>query len=131
MRAGIDPCREFPAIIAHPTPQEAVGTTIATGARGWYPQSIVGYDRHEEETRLWKWRAYGNHKTISTAAWKSRREREIPTFPQAASSCCVLKQSTTEHLTDRTLPVHRTGSSSLPEWPLPWAGHRMLGWGQA
>jgi hypothetical protein len=22
--------------------------------------------------RLWKWRGYGNHKPISTAAWKSR-----------------------------------------------------------
>ena len=34
--------------------------------------------------RLWKCRRRGNHRTISTAAWKSRTEREIPTFPQAA-----------------------------------------------
>ena len=33
--------------------------------------------------RLWKWRSYGNHRTISTGPWKSRTEREIPTFPQA------------------------------------------------
>jgi hypothetical protein len=33
--------------------------------------------------RLWKWRSDGNHKTISTGPWKSRTEREIPTFPQA------------------------------------------------
>src|SRR2546422_6762342 len=25
---------------------------------------------------------YGNHKTVSTGTWKSRTEREIPTFPQ-------------------------------------------------
>ena len=33
-------------------------------------------------TRLWKCRRYGNHRTVSTAPWKSRTEREIPTFPQ-------------------------------------------------
>ena len=32
--------------------------------------------------RLWKCRRYGNHRTVSTAPWKSRKEREIPTFPQ-------------------------------------------------
>jgi hypothetical protein len=32
--------------------------------------------------RLWKCQSYGNHKTISTGLWKSRTEREIPTFPQ-------------------------------------------------
>jgi len=32
--------------------------------------------------RLWKCRRYGNHRTVSTAPWKSRTEREIPTFPQ-------------------------------------------------
>ena len=29
----------------------------------------------------WKCRARGHHHTMSTAAWKSRHEREIPTFP--------------------------------------------------
>ena len=38
--------------------------------------------RHDTATRLWKCRAHGNHRTISTAAWKSRTDREIPTFPQ-------------------------------------------------
>jgi hypothetical protein len=79
------------AIIPQPNPQEAVGATITIGASIWIPPSMVGHDRSEDETRLWKWRAHGNHKTISTGAWKSRAEREIPTFPQAASSCFVLK----------------------------------------
>jgi hypothetical protein len=34
------------------------------------------------ETRLWKWRSRGNHRTISTGPWKSRTDREISTFPQ-------------------------------------------------
>jgi hypothetical protein len=42
-------------------------------------------------TRLWKCRSYGNHKTISTGAWKSRTEREIPTFPQADSPFLEVK----------------------------------------
>ena len=37
----------------------------------------------ENQMRLWKCRSYGNHKPISTGPWKSRTEREIPTFPQA------------------------------------------------
>jgi len=35
--------------------------------------------------RLWKCRRRGNHKPVSTAPWKSREEREIPTFPRADS----------------------------------------------
>ena len=41
--------------------------------------------RPTDAGRLWKCRGRGNHRPISTAAWKSREEREIPTFPQAAS----------------------------------------------
>jgi hypothetical protein len=32
--------------------------------------------------RLWKCRSRGNPKPISTGPWKSRTDREIPTFPQ-------------------------------------------------
>jgi hypothetical protein len=37
---------------------------------------------HRHPNRLWKCQSHGNHRTISTGPWKSRTEREIPTFPQ-------------------------------------------------
>jgi hypothetical protein len=43
-------------------------------------------------TQLWKWRSYGNQKTISTGAWKSRTEREIPTFPQLMPLVLIQKK---------------------------------------
>jgi hypothetical protein len=77
---------DFETIVRIPTAQEAAGATIAIGARGWIPSHRhLGSNRHDQETRLWKWCAHGTHRTIPTGAWKSRTEREIPTFPQAAS----------------------------------------------
>jgi hypothetical protein len=35
---------------------------------------------------------HGNHRTISTGAWKSRTQREIPTFPQADHSLLTKKK---------------------------------------
>ena len=37
----------------------------------------------DKQKRLWKCRPCGKQKALSTATWKSRTEREIPTFPQA------------------------------------------------
>ena len=60
-------------------PQEAF---VAPGAS--YAVALDPIDPEHASTaiRLWKCRPYGNHKTVSTAPWKSRTEREIPTFPQ-------------------------------------------------
>ena len=44
-----------------------------TWAEDFHLQAV----KHARHTR-----SCGNHKTISTGAWKSRTEREIPTFPQ-------------------------------------------------
>ena len=43
-----------------------------------------------DRIRLWKCRRHGNHKPVSTAPWKSRTDREIPTFPQA-DACWYLE----------------------------------------
>ena len=62
-------------------------------------QGLLSPDVEAEEvktnnrTRLWKCRSYGNHKTISTRPWKSRREREIPTFPQADPSFFQMRRT--------------------------------------
>ena len=79
-------------IVRNPTAQEAVGATIATRPDVGIPQQIVLSRRDHE--RLWKWRPCGNHKPISTAAWKSRTAREIPTFPQAACCCFLIEERT-------------------------------------
>ena len=59
------------------------GASIATRAalrrRGTAGGAGLNDDR---EDQLWKCRPYGNHRTVSTGTWKSRTEREIPTFPQ-------------------------------------------------
>jgi hypothetical protein len=75
------------AIVRNPTAQAAAGATIANPPDVCIPPRIVS--SRPDDGRLWKWRRRGNQKPISTAAWKSRTEREIPTFPQAAC-CCVL-----------------------------------------
>ena len=54
-------------------------------------------------------RSYGNHKTISTGPWKSRTEREIPTFPQADSTW-LLRRSRT-----KLRRMNRPQSGSLSE----------------
>jgi hypothetical protein len=68
------------------------GTPIVAPAGAWRvdrrgrPGSLggsVGEARGRRPGPLWKCRGRGNHRPISTAAWKSRTEREIPTFPQA------------------------------------------------
>jgi hypothetical protein len=88
------------AIVRNPTAQEAAGATIAIPPDVWIPPRIVMSRR--DHGRLWKWRRRGNHKSISTAAWKSRTEREIPTFPQAGR-CCFLIEEETERT--RTYPA--------------------------
>ena len=35
-----------------------------------------------DRRQLWKCRSCGNHKSVPTGTWKSRTDREIPTFPQ-------------------------------------------------
>ena len=52
-------------------------------------------------SRLWKCRRRGNHRPVSTAPWKSRTEREIPTFPQADDCRWVMRSTTnaTENVT--------------------------------
>jgi hypothetical protein len=74
-------------IVRNPTAQEAAGVTIANAPDVWIPPRIVR--SRPDYGWLWKWRRGGNQKPISTAAWKSRTEREIPTLPPAAC-CCVL-----------------------------------------
>src|SRR6266853_3674249 len=46
--------------------------------RTWAEDFHLQAVKHARHTR-----PYGNPKTVSTATWKSRAEREIPTFPQA------------------------------------------------
>ncbi len=41
-----------------------------------------GGPNRDQRGPLWKCRRRGNQRAISTAAWESRTEREIPTFPQ-------------------------------------------------
>lgn len=53
--------------------------------------------------RPWKCRTYGNHKPISTGPWKSRIDREIPTFPPPILSVSFKKNKTGA----RTLRVRR------------------------
>ena len=58
------------------------GPTIAGPAR---VTASPGFERDRvarRRKRLWKCRPYGNPKAVSTGTWKSRTEREIPTFPQ-------------------------------------------------
>ena len=53
-----------------------------------------------------------NHKTISTGPWKSRTEREIPTFPQADSAWFRRKKTKARRmnrLQTESLPERRTG----------------------
>ena len=71
------------------------------------PRSSDERPRRDDD-RLWKCHGCGNHKSISTAVWKSRTPREISTFPQAASSCRDGKE---RRATERSQPVHRIGSS--------------------
>ena len=49
--------------------------------------------------RLWKCRRYGNHRTVSTAPWKSRTPREIPTFPQPIIFVSHKKKTKTKRTT--------------------------------
>jgi hypothetical protein len=44
------------------------------------PDSMRGDGQRRR--RLWEWRPYGKQRALPTGTWKSRREREIPTFPQ-------------------------------------------------
>ena len=60
-------------------PQEAI---VAPGASYAVARHPIASDQVPTGKRLWKCRRYGNHRTVSTAPWKSRKEREIPTFPQ-------------------------------------------------
>jgi hypothetical protein len=46
------------------------------------PETRIAHDHRSPPDRLWKCRRDGNHRTVSTAPWKSRTAREIPTFPQ-------------------------------------------------
>jgi hypothetical protein len=57
-------------------------------------------------TQLWKWRSYGNQKTISTGAWKSRTEREIPTFPQLMLLFSAAAAAAEEHEHQKVLPMY-------------------------
>src|SRR5712691_10678833 len=45
--------------------------------RTWAEDFHLPAVKHDRHTRR-----YGNHRTVSTAPWKSRTRREIPTFPQ-------------------------------------------------
>ena len=58
------------------------GPTIAGPARVTASQGFERDRVARRRKRLWKCRPYGNQKAVSTGTWKSRTEREIPTFPQ-------------------------------------------------
>jgi hypothetical protein len=72
------------------TAQDAPGATIDGQAMVGYPSISKAevMNKSNRKMQLWKWRSYGNHRTISTRPWKSRTEREIPTFPQAITLSC-------------------------------------------
>ena len=72
-----------------PAPRDPAGSSIPPGDPIVAPRASSSVDlapisgeRRTTGHRLWKCRRYGNHRTVSTAPWKSRTEREIPTFPQ-------------------------------------------------
>ncbi len=75
-------CRAWPFIFrgSQVPPQR---TIVAPGASYAVARDPIAHDHVPTKPRLWKCRRYGNHRTVSTATWKSRTEREIPTFPQA------------------------------------------------
>jgi hypothetical protein len=76
------------------TGQDALGTTIASEARGWDPPSLPEEVMTNSNNRAAvEMTLRGNHKTISTGAWKSRTEREIPTFPQARISLFQMRRT--------------------------------------
>ena len=58
------------------TVQATAGATIGNGGDGQHGGRDTRWRR-----QLWKWRPGGNHKPVPTGTWKSRTEREIPTFP--------------------------------------------------
>ena len=60
--------------------------------------------------RLWKCRRYGNHRTVSTAPWKSSKEREIPTFPQPLP---VFHDKTTKKKTTNGMRLHLDNRRSV------------------
>jgi hypothetical protein len=70
-------------VVTNPTEQEAAGATIGRQTDVWIPllsaTFATGSRMAVEMARC------GNHKPISTPAWKSRKERGIPIFPQAIS----------------------------------------------
>ena len=76
-----------PATSRHPScprgsqipPQDAI---VVPGASYAVARNAIARDHRAHGKRLWKCRRSGNHRTVSTAPWKSRTEREIPTFPQ-------------------------------------------------
>ena len=63
----------------HTLPPDPIAPPAAAGTVELRPARPFSLTRRP---RLWKCRRRGNHRTISTAAWKSRTAREIPTFPQ-------------------------------------------------
>ena len=71
------------------------------------------FDAEEVNTRnrsrLRTCRSYGTLRTISTGPWKSRTEREIPTFPQADSSFCVMRRTKMDRPQTGSLSERRTG----------------------
>ena len=68
-------------------------------------------ERRKTGHRLWKCRRYGNHRTVSTAPWKSRTTREIPTFPQPLP---VVHDKTTKTNTTNSRRLHtRAGQPTL------------------
>jgi hypothetical protein len=67
----------------------------------------------------WKCRAYGNHQTISTGAWKSRTDRRDSHIPTADSSSWTFEEE--QIGTDEVLPMYPvyfvtdvSGSTALP-----------------
>ena len=68
--------------------------------------------------QLWKWRPRGNHRTISTGAWKSRTEREIPTFPQADPSSEVTDEDEKRQTGTSTKCYPCIRSNLLPMFPV-------------
>src|SRR5436309_1707522 len=71
--------------------------------RTWAEDFHLPAVKHARHTR-----GYGHHRTMSTAAWKSRTEREIPTFPQPTLCFFEKKKRTHEKRRQRSI-VRSTG----------------------
>src|SRR6201988_2979150 len=61
------------ALIGRPAASPRPGTAV--------PLAPQPPRRHARASQPWKCRRGGNHRSVSTATWKSHTHREIPTFP--------------------------------------------------